>query len=336
VSGRSVEATAPCRIDLAGGTLDIWPLYLFHPGAVTVNVAIDRRAWCRVETVPSGVRIESRDTLARAEGRDVSEVLGGGALSLVAYILRALGIESGVRVTTQSRVPAGSGLGGSSALAVAVAAAAARAIGRELDAEALWPVVRDAEAQCIAVPTGIQDYHAAIHGGVLGLRLQPGKVGVERIATDPAAVEECLMLVDAGATRFSGINNWDVFKGQIDGDARVRQALAEIVSVASAVREALAAGRLDDVAGLMAQEWEARKRLAPGVTTPEIDRISAAARSSGGAAKVCGAGGGGMVAVWAVPGKRGPGDRERVEASLSEAGFRLQKFRIDLRGLEIE
>ena len=121
---RVVEATAPTRIDLAGGTLDIWPLYLFHPGSVTVNVAIDRRAWCRVETGVTGVRIESKDTLAKAEGRDLDEVLAGGSLALVAYILRALGIETGVKVVTQSRVPAGSGLGGSSALAVAVAAAA--------------------------------------------------------------------------------------------------------------------------------------------------------------------------------------------------------------------
>src|SRR5712692_6379175 len=117
---RVIEATAPTRIDLAGGTLDIWPLYLFHPGAVTVNAAIDRRAWCRVETGIAGVHIESKDTLKRAEGRDISEVLLGGALSLVAYILRALGVETGVKVVTQSRVPAGSGLGGSSALAVAI------------------------------------------------------------------------------------------------------------------------------------------------------------------------------------------------------------------------
>ncbi len=75
-----VEATAPCRVDLAGGTLDIWPLYLFHPGAVTVNVAIDRRAWCRVETGGSGVRLESKDTLQKAEGKTVAEVLAGGAL----------------------------------------------------------------------------------------------------------------------------------------------------------------------------------------------------------------------------------------------------------------
>ena len=111
-----VEATAPTRIDLAGGTLDIWPLYLYHPGAVTVNCAIDRRAWCRVETGFEGVRIESKDTLRKAEGKDMTEVLGAGELDLVAFILRALGIESGVKVTTQSKVPSGSGLGGSSAL----------------------------------------------------------------------------------------------------------------------------------------------------------------------------------------------------------------------------
>jgi D-glycero-alpha-D-manno-heptose-7-phosphate kinase len=328
---RVVEATAPTRIDLAGGTLDIWPLYLFHPGSVTVNVAIDRRAWCRVETGVAGVRIESKDTLAKVEGRDLDEVLAVGSLALVAYILRALGIESGVKVVTQSRVPAGSGLGGSSALAVAVAAAASEAVGRPLDPDGLWPVVRDAEAQAIAVPTGIQDYLAAIHGGVLAIDLAPGHIGVKRSGADPARVEECLLLVDAGATRFSGINNWDVFKGQIDGDGAVRGALAEIVAAASRLRDALAAHRYDDVPALVAQEWAARKRLAPGVTTPEVDGIVDAAVSAGGAAKVCGAGGGGMVAVWAPPGRRAA-----AVAAVQGAGFKTVPFRVDLRGLEVE
>lgn len=330
-----VEATAPTRIDLAGGTLDIWPLYLFHPGAVTVNVAIDRRAYCRIEGGVEGVRIESRDTLRKVEGPDVGAVIADEGVSLVAYILRALGIESGVRVVTHSRVPAGSGLGGSSALAVAIAAAAARLRGRELDEEQLWPIVRDAEAQCIRVPTGVQDYHAAIHGSVLGVHLLPGAVRVEKLAVDPAALEECLILVDAGATRFSGINNWEVFKGQIDGDARVREALSAIATVAAQVRLALIERRFSEIAPLLAREWEARKRLAPAVTTPEVDRIAAAALSAGGAAKVCGAGGGGMVAVWATPGARGGGDRERVLEALGKAGFRPVPFRVDLRGLEV-
>jgi D-glycero-alpha-D-manno-heptose-7-phosphate kinase len=330
-TANAAEATAPTRIDLAGGTLDIWPVYLFHPGAVTVNVAIDRRAWCRVETGHRGLRIESKDTLAHAEGANVGEVIGGGALALVAFILRALGIDTGVKVVTHSRVPAGSGLGGSSALAVTVAAAASAAVRRPLPAEGLWPIVRDAEAQAIAVPTGVQDYLAAIHGGVLGIALEPGAVRTARVPTDPARVEECLLLVDAGATRFSGINNWEVFKGQIEGDARVRGALARIVKAAAGLRDALVAGRYGDVPALMAEEWDARKTLAPGVTTPEIDRIAAIAAEGGGAAKVCGAGGGGMVAVWAAPDARAA-----IEARLKEAGFKTVPFRIDLRGLETD
>jgi D-glycero-alpha-D-manno-heptose-7-phosphate kinase len=277
------------------------------------------------------VRIESKDTLARAEGRDVAEVLASGALPLVAHILRALGVETGVKVVTQSKVPAGSGLGGSSALAVTIAAAVSTAFGRPLEADGLWPVVRDAEAQAIAVPAGIQDYLAAIHGGVLGIELGPGTVAVERTGADPARVEECLLLVDAGATRFSGINNWDVFKGQIDGDPVVREALAAIVGAARRLKTAFAAGRYDEVPALLAAEWEARKRLAPGVTTPEVDRIVEAAVSAGGAGKVCGAGGGGMVAVWARPGRR-----DAAAAAVTAAGFRPVPFRVDLRGLEVE
>ena len=93
---RVVEATAPCRVDLAGGPLDVWPIYLFHPGALTVNVAIDRRAWCRAETGVEGVVVESKDTLQKTNARAVSEILGTGAGSLVSEILRALGVESGI------------------------------------------------------------------------------------------------------------------------------------------------------------------------------------------------------------------------------------------------
>jgi len=329
-----VEASAPTRIDLAGGTLDIWPIYLYHPGAVTVNVAIDRRAWCRVETGVSGVRIHSRDTRQTVEAAQVPELLEQDSANLVAQILTALGVESGLSVTTHSTVPAGSGLGGSSALAIAVAAAVGRAFEREVGD--LWPLVRDAEARCIGVPTGVQDYHPALLGGVLGLQLEPGVIRVDRLPVDPGRVEESLVLVDAGATRFSGLNNWQVFKGQIDGERAVKEALATIAGAAARLRQALLEGRYEDVAALVTEEWEARKRLAPGVTTPEIDTIVDLARSAGGAAKVCGAGGGGIVAIWATPGARGPGTRERVREALKGTGFTEQRFRVDLRGLEVE
>src|ERR1700693_1148046 len=63
-----IESRAPTRMDLAGGTLDIWPLYLFHPGALTVNCAITRYASCVIETQSArapaqrSIRLVSRDT----------------------------------------------------------------------------------------------------------------------------------------------------------------------------------------------------------------------------------------------------------------------------------
>jgi D-glycero-alpha-D-manno-heptose-7-phosphate kinase len=324
-----VEASAPTRIDLAGGTLDIWPLYLLHPGALTVNVAIDRRASCRVETGWTGLRIESSDAGSVSEGKDVGEVLAAGGSPLAAWVLRALGVESGVRVVTRSRVPAGSGLGGSSALAVALAGALARACDRRLEPERLLALVRDAEAQCIGVPTGVQDYLAALHGGLLAVRLEPGDVSVERLAA-LETVEDRLLLVDAGVTRFSGLNNWEVFKARIERDARVSEALDEIALLSRELRGALVAGDASAVADRLRREWEARKRLAPSVTTPEVDRIVAIALAAGGAAKVCGAGGGGMVAVWDAR-----GERERLAQALAAGGFAPVPFRVDRGGLAV-
>src|SRR5216684_5904721 len=63
-----IESRAPTRIDLAGGTLDIWPLYLFHEGAVTVNCAITRYASCVIQTAAESSRrivLVSRDTRRR-------------------------------------------------------------------------------------------------------------------------------------------------------------------------------------------------------------------------------------------------------------------------------
>ena len=57
-----IESSAPTRVDLAGGTIDIWPLYLFHPGAATVNFATSLRAHCSISTRDDGqIVLESRD-----------------------------------------------------------------------------------------------------------------------------------------------------------------------------------------------------------------------------------------------------------------------------------
>jgi len=329
---RSVEASAPCRVDLAGGPLDAWPVYLFHPGALALSVAIDRRVSCRVETGFDGVLIESKDTLQKLHGRTVAELAGGDTPALAALVLQALGVETGVRVVTHARVPDGSGLGSASALLVALTAAVAKAIGRELGAAELVRLCRDVEVRSRALPMGVRGYHTALQGGVLALTLDAAGVRASRPLVDPARVEESLILVDAGPGEHPARASWDVIKGQLEGDRGVREALAVIASLARQLLEALVAGRYEDAVALMAQGWEVRKRLAATVTTPAIERIVDLAKSAGGAAQ----GEGGVVAVWAPPGERGAGRREAVGAALREAGMRLLPARVDLRGLDVE
>jgi galactokinase/mevalonate kinase-like predicted kinase len=305
----AAEGTAACRVDLAGGA----------PGAASVTVAIDRRAWCRVEAGAAGVRIESKDTLRKVEGEDVSEAIRKGASGTVGRVLQAMGLHTGVRVVTQCRVPEGSGLGESSALAAAVAGALARVQGAGLDRDAIARVA--SEAQAPGCDSAAAESHTAVRGGVLALHPEAGGLRAETLAIDPARIEESLLLVDSGAPRPGGAGH---------------DLPSEIPAIAARVREALLAGRFEDVIGLWAEEWETRRRAVAGWPTPEADRIAAVVRAAGGAARVCGGGQGGILALWATPGARGPGRREAVAAAARAAGLRLFPARVDLRGLDVE
>jgi D-glycero-alpha-D-manno-heptose-7-phosphate kinase len=324
-------ASAPARVDIAGGTLDIWPLYLFHEGARTVNAAVNLRATTRVTPLDGAIEIVSIDTGASAAAVDVASIEGHPHTRLVVQILKALGVRTGLRIETTSRVPAGSGLGGSSTLAVTIAAAVSAAISRELSSRDLRYLVRDAEAQVIGVPTGVQDYEAAIHGGVLDVALKPGEIETRRLVDDEAFVDDRILLVDAGLTRFSGLNNWEMFKAQVDGVGNVRNLFAEIVAAAGAACAAIRGEDENALIQAVAREWAARRALAPGVATPEIDRIVETTAAHGGAGKVCGAGGGGI--VLAV----GPrSSRASLAGALAHQGFRVLEAKVDRVGLKVE
>ena len=298
----TVTASAPTRVDLAGGTIDIWPLYLFHPGAQTLNAAISLRARVRLDARSDDRVVLVSDDLGRSTAPLAFDDLPNDTtLPLLAKLAHAFRAR-GVTVTTGSHAPAGAGIAGSSALTIAVAAALARWTGRATGDEALLDLAKNVEAQVIGVPTGLQDYRPALYGGVAALEL--GVHGARRVAlpVDPAELSARLVVCYTGAPRQSGINNWEITKRRIDGDVDVTRAFDAIVTATRAMRAALEAGDWTGAGQCLANEWQTRKQLAPGVTTPEIDALLAAAIATGAwAGKVCGAGGGGCVFVLAPP-----------------------------------
>ena len=331
-----IESKAPTRVDLAGGTLDIWPLYLFHPGAVTVNAAITRYASCVIETHSEGderIHLVSRDTKRKESFASFAALLKTKRfrLPLLAEIVKFFKPEGGFTLATDSEAPAGAGIGGSSAMAVAICAALDRFTGAGKSKVDWIHISRDAEAVVIHVPTGTQDHYPPAFGGAAAIELPPGGERRIELRVDLSELERRMVLCYTGKPRQSGINNWEVYKAHIDGKRAIQNNLERISEVAQRLRGALERANWRVTGRLMHEEWMFRKKNLPTISTKTIDRIVEGARRKGAlAGKVCGAGGGGCVILLIDPDAR-----ERVEAAVVEAGGELLPMRIDRSGVQV-
>jgi D-glycero-alpha-D-manno-heptose-7-phosphate kinase len=331
----AVMTTAPCRADLAGGTLDIWPLYLFHLGAVSVNIALDILTACRITPrAGRGITLKSLDTAREEHFRNLDALMAARSYkhALAGYLVRCFQPRGGFLLETFSESPAGAGISGSSAMMVAASAALGRFTGHKIDIEQIRVIAQNVEAQLIRVPTGCQDYYPAMYGGVNAVHLETGGIRREPIPVPFEEVDQRFVLFYTGAPRQSGINNWEVFKQHINGDKRVIRNFAEISHIAQAMQHALAAQRWDEVERLMREEWKLRRTNAPGITTPLIDKLIAVGRRHGArAAKVCGAGGGGCVILLIDKGAR-----RSVEEAIRNHGGGPLSFRVARDGLKFQ
>ncbi len=290
-----IESKAPTRVDFAGGTLDIWPLYLFHPSAVTVNAAISLYASCVIETNDPGdtrIKLVSRDIKCEESFPSFAALVKAKRyrLPLLAEITKFFHPQGGFTLTTDSEAPAGAGIGGSSAMAVAICAALDRFTG-------------------------------AAPGGEHRVEL---RVNLDEL-------ERHVMVAYTGKPRQHGINNWEVFKAHIGGKRAVQNSLERISEIAQEMRLAFEKPDWPEAGRLMREEWSFRKRNLPTISTKTIDRVIDNARRKGAlAGKVCGAGGGGCVVLLIEPAAR-----DRVENTIREAGAEVLPMTIDRQGVQV-
>ena len=331
----SIAARSACRVDLAGGTVDLWPLYLFHPSPVVVNIAMRIGTSCTITpTEGKQIVLRSADTGKSDAFASLDALTSAKSYNhaLAAYLVKFFRPEGGFEIETHSDSPAGAGISGSSALMIATTAALSEFTGRKLDKPSIREISQNVEAQLINVPTGCQDYYPALYGGVSAIHLREDGIHREGIDVPIADMEQRFALAYTGAPRQSGINNWEVFKAHIDGDKKVFKNFERITEIARGMHAAVKAADWDAVGDLLRDEWKLRKTNAPGITTPFIDQLIETSRKSGGiAAKVCGAGGGGCVIFYTKPEKKAS-----VEAAIAAAGATVLPFKIERRGVTVK
>jgi len=329
-----ISAKAPCRVDMAGGTIDIWPLYLFHAAPVTVNFAVDRYASCTIETRTDGrITLRSRDLDAGEEFDSLAALRAARRyrLPLAAYVVRYFAPATGIDLTTHSEAPAGAGISGSSALIIALAAALNKLTRSGHKIEKLREIAQNIEAQIIRVPTGCQDYYPAMYGGVSAIELTEAGIVRRPLAVDLDELNQRFVLAYTGEPRNSGINNWEVMKAHIDGDRAVDRNFDRIAEIARGMREAVEKADWTAAGRLLRQEWSHRRKNAPGITTPLIDRLVEVTRRVGAAgAKACGAGGGGCVFFLVERGAK-----QRVAEAIEREGATVLPVRVAPRGVTL-
>jgi D-glycero-alpha-D-manno-heptose-7-phosphate kinase len=314
-----VIVRAPVRADLAGGTLDLWPLYLFHPGSRTVNVAISFYAESEVSETGSGaIEIHLTDQQYRQRYESLGEMAADPKAALLHRLVEHFKL-SGISIVTRTDAPRGSGLGGSSALAITLVRALSEIAGQPVDGEDLIFLVRDLETRLLGVPAGIQDYYPPVFGGLGALHLNPGKPVRHVLQASVQDLGAHMLMHYTGVAHFSGTNNWEMYKRHVDGKKKVQKGFRRIAEVSMEMERALDASNWEAAGAALRKEWEVRKALIDGISTPEIDAAIDAAMGAGAwGGKVCGAGGGGCI-VFLFPPER----REAIAQALGSVPGRV-------------
>ena len=331
-----IESSAPTRVDLAGGTIDIPPLFLFHEGAATVNFAVDLLAKCRIETRDDGqIVLESIDRGVKFETSvdKMGELKNEPRLELLSKLVYFFKPETGFNMVTDSQAPAGAGLAGSSTLNIACIGALNKLVGSRYSPERFIPIAANVECQVIKVPTGFQDYYSAQYGGAAAIHVGPDGIRREALDIDLQTLEERIVVLYTGEPRNSGTNNWEITKRHIDGDRELYDIFEGIRDDALNLRAALLESDWELVGDILRNAFPHRKRLSPMITTPHMDVLIDAALGNGAiGAKVCGAGGGGCIAFFCEQGRK-----QDVETALSaEAGAEVLNYKISSDGLVIK
>lgn len=319
---KKFSAKSPTRVDLAGGTLDLWPLNCFVDNCITINVAIDIYTECElVVRDDQKIKVASIDQKFSFEFGNWNDFINDTKPELHFFRVHA-GFwkpSFGFELTTNSQSPLGGGLGGSSSLSMSVMKTFIQATGKRLSLNDMVSIGHNLEAAILRTPTGVQDYVPAIQGGMNVISFSPYGLEIAQEKMPLDFYNDHAILVYTGRPHHSGLNNFEVLKNAVTGNEVTLKALRGIRDVAQELAEKLKNKDINDLKKIFDKEYDCRIQLTSAFTSPEIERLrKVSLEAKADAIKICGAGGGGCVMVWSQP-----KNKNQVKKAIQESGFKI-------------
>ncbi len=317
-----IRVKSPTRIDIAGGTNDLWPIYAILGGASTINYAISIYTYVELEEQPNGkITIELMDINLKKEYANLAELLNDQdpQVQLLRVFAEFFKPAKGFTVKTKSESPVGAGLGGSSSLCISLIHAFNKWLDQKLTLEKMIYLAHNLEAQILKLPTGTQDYYPPALGGLCIIDYNQDGPSVQKVAIPKDFFETHSFLVYTGRPHHSGLNNWEVLRNFTDKNENTVACLKGIKRKAQKAKELCLTGNWKGLNEIFKESYNLRTKLSPVFTSPEIERLKDVASKAGAlGVKICGAGGGGSVLVWTTAEAKG-----KVLTACQSAGFQI-------------
>jgi D-glycero-alpha-D-manno-heptose-7-phosphate kinase len=331
----TIRSRSPLRISFGGGGTDVSP-YCDERGGAVLSATIDRYAYVTIEPGGDLISVESIDyDVSIAYALD-EEFVYDGQLDLAKAVIDRFradhGLTGGMAIRLHNDAPPGSGLGSSSAICVALAGALAAHLRVTLDPYALAELAYRIERDDAGIKGGRQDQYASVFGGFNFIEFERGTTLVNPLRLRPETLYELeygLVFAYVGGQHFSS----RIIEQQVGSyerrEAQAVEAMDRIKELAHEMKRALLLGDIRVFGGLLHEGWQAKKRMAEGITNPRIDEVYTSARAAGAlGGKVSGAGGGGFM-FFVVD----PACRFAVQDALRREGAELVNFTFVQEGM---
>ena len=337
---KKFRARAPLRLGLAGGGSDVSP-YCDQFGGQVLNATINHYAHCTIEPLSNGnIEFFASDIGEMESHSNVSTIDSSVGLSLHREVYNVVterfndGNPLALRMITHCDAPPGSGLGSSSTVVVSMIQAYCEWLKLPLGEYDIAHLAFEVERIRLKQTGGRQDQYAAAFGGVNFIEFGNS----DRVIVNPLRVKNWIMnefeaslvlFFSSISRRSSNIIDEQIARVKKDQAAAI-EATHQLKRDAVAMKEFLLTGKFPEIAEILHASWQSKKKLAAGITNPELEETMDAALEAGAiAGKVSGAGGGGFMMLMTDP-----SNRVHLENVLRSRKGHLLPFRFSGEGAE--
>lgn len=306
---------APLRIPLGGGGTDL-PVYYSKFGGKLISLAIDKYVYVSLK----------RDSLKTSSALSHTD-------PFILHALKLLKINEGVKISSNADIPSGTGMGSSGALLVALLKALHTFSGNNHDPGQLAEQAFEIEANLLKNPVGKQDHYIAAFGGLTQLIInRKGSVEVNKLDISQkfmSLLYQSLVIFYTGIKRSSS----KILQKQTKAIKSSNQALESmhfIKKLGEKILNALQKGQIEKFGFLMDTHWQYKRKLSPGMSSPNIDKWYQLAKKAGVlGGKIMGAGGGGYL-LFCCPGKK-----DKLRQTMFKQGLEELIFKFDFEGVKV-